>query len=427
MNTENTKGQLAADRAKRAAERKKQAENQAERETKIAEGLKRSNGKRHTYAPLAPAGRYDFALNIATHRFSTEIQSALHKSEKLLKSGSLFETPIKQLDTFCKEIYGLGYLDKASSWKPSGKGAKTHLHSLIEHMLVTYKVPEFMYAAFRETETLLAQKQIKLFYRLTSGESLNKLVGTEDFPPPFTRKMCHELNTLGLSNFSVPQAVRHVQGTTFNGDKRLVNALLRANALSRTVHNPPNIEALWQSVIQWFCVHAQFFNPNMVNPVVDYLAVRIRDQTFSMKGRTPNSIMRDMNEWHKQLGQGDIYAHEYSPSGLKSGQWQSHFPGSEMIEYTWTLNEILSGKGLADEGRSLHHCVASYGNMVANGSVSIWSMKRNGERHATIEVHNAHRQINQARGSCNRSLNNDEKKYLKLWAQDNNLEFGSYL
>ena len=74
---------------------------------------------------------------------------------------------------------------------------------------------------------------------------------------------------------------------------------------------------------------------------------------------------------------------------------------------SWTIEEILNGQDLAEEGKAMHHCVATYKSSCVNGHKSIWSMKieylssKISRRVTTIELVNRTRYIRQARGRNN--------------------------
>ena len=51
----------------------------------------------------------------------------------------------------------------------------------------------------------------------------------------------------------------------------------------------------------------------------------------------------------------------------------------------------------------MHHCVGTYGDRVQRGNLYIYSIRRNGERVATLALgrHNGRVHLEQIRGSCN--------------------------
>lgn len=86
---------------------------------------------------------------------------------------------------------------------------------------------------------------------------------------------------------------------------------------------------------------------------------------------------------------------------------------------------------LDDEGRELHHCVASYKNDVANGNTIIVFLRKSNELNTpwyTIEVYRD--KIRQAHSYCNSDISEDENhtqiiNFLKLWAKNKKLDVKS--
>jgi hypothetical protein len=76
------------------------------------------------------------------------------------------------------------------------------------------------------------------------------------------------------------------------------------------------------------------------------------------------------------------------------------------------MREILTGAGLVLEGRPRGHCVASYRSLIADQTVSIWSLTCDGQRRLTIEVRNRTRLVWQARGRSNRMPKPIEARYV---------------
>lgn len=95
-------------------------------------------------------------------------------------------------------------------------------------------------------------------------------------------------------------------------------------------------------------------------------------------------------------------------------------------EYKWGKYQIVAPtktKDIRDEGCTLNHCVASYIDRVLDGNTQILFMRENSEESlVTIEVRS--NSIVQARGYSNRSLNNQEAKWLETYAKAKNLSYG---
>jgi hypothetical protein len=101
---------------------------------------------------------------------------------------------------------------------------------------------------------------------------------------------------------------------------------------------------------------------------------------------------------------------------------------------TWTINEITTGKLLYEEGKDMHNCVFSYLQSCISGHCTIFSVKVNDKRMATLEIstNNSEFQLVQAREKMNASIKNEEiKKIILIWLKENNINiqeniFGEY-
>lgn len=304
-------------------------------------------------------------------------------------------------------------------WVPRGKGKMTQFISLAEHTLALYPMPKFIWSVFWDENK---EKLIPIVERICGGESLAKMCKAGDFPLPLTKKQCHAL-LLSPADRSFMKALRQIQVENHGGDIRLFQAWVARDVGCR-LHDA-ELEAFWDSVLAWFCKNPML-DLSQLGPLLDYIQYRRnQDVTFSMKGRSVLAMLRGMAEWHGELIKKKSFEeHNYKPSGFKPGIWEKKWRDKTGCHHyeVWNIDEILTSKDLHKEGSTHKHCVASYGHSIANGSVSIWSMSRNGEKLITIELRNTSRKIVQARGHYNRMYNNEEYKYMLEWAQDNALQ-----
>jgi hypothetical protein len=140
---------------------------------------------------------------------------------------------------------------------------------------------------------------------------------------------------------------------------------------------------------------------------------------FSMKGRTVQSMLRLMQDWHRSLGVGSATL-SWKRSPFEP--WQLEEPGRDESETPkrWQMMELTNSAQLRSEGAALHHCVASYANHCYRGSSSIWSLRFwQGEKvhHVlTVEVDPKKRAVIQARGRANRTASGKSLRLLRGWA-----------
>jgi hypothetical protein len=325
------------------------------------------------------------------------------------------------------------------TWEPAGKGKESQYRSLIKHLFCKYPLPAFLYRVFMQGDQRLpAGKDIsdlELFAALGSGASLYKLVQSGEVRVPLTRKMCH-LFLQAPEDFDIVPAFRRAQILGLGGENRLVRAI-RISKLGEAVYTKDE-EIFWETVLQWL-VNNPMLDMAQVSPLIDYFQFKFQDEkaknlAYSIKGRTPVSVMRDMTGWHAHLGKTkDIKGDIYKPSGFKAGSWPAVMM-NDSRKMLVTMQEILTGTALAAEGRAQSHCVYSYGSSCLAGTISIWSLGQQfapedipvGERKrlVTIEVGRQARQIRQVRGKCNRRPTPNERNWIKRWANENLLTIG---
>lgn len=313
-----------------------------------------------------------------------------------------------------------------AEWRPSGKGRDALFRSLGEHLLAKYRVPALFWSAFFDVE---ADKLVPLVVHVALGHSLYEFVKTARFGAPLTRRMCHELLTMP-SRWSLLHAIRRVEVNAVGGNDRLFQAWMGTRE-ARTLGGRVE-EAFWMTVLEWLA-KAPMLDPSRVGPLVDYIANRRRqDHDFSMSGRSILALTRAMNEWHRELATFRIVrGTSFDPSGFRAFELDRSMRGGDggVARRIWRVEEVLSTKELAAEGRRMNHCVYSYAWSIEKKQTSIWSMTmEDGQGETgrwamlTVEVRNESRRIVQARGRFNRPASSEEHAVLMAWAGANGLE-----
>lgn len=308
------------------------------------------------------------------------------------------------------------------TWKVQGKGKRTTFRSLVNHLLVAYRMPPFLYTAFEGFWPQI-EKSAALFAFLAKGGSVAKAVEEQLIPVPLTKRMCHEFMQ-AREGTPILQAVRRAQVKCYGGSGVFADTVADS-CLGQSYYPHEDFIA---SVLQWFCGQGMIHG-NHFGPMIDYLLhMRRNDPTYSLRGRTFQSVQRHMETWHRELGRGRFtwgwnpVSKDLPKSGFKSAVWErsKQLPSGDKIPVKWGMEEILTVDDLQEEGRRMRHCVVSYGPRIERGVVSIWSLWNDDGgvgKCLTVEVSNAQRTIVQARGSCNRRPTPEEDRVLFLWAQ----------
>jgi hypothetical protein len=340
------------------------------------------------------------------------------------------------------------WLRPPHAWTPDSQSARRQFSALARHLLARYEVPSFMDACWFLGGGERASRRQDWFLHIASGRNIR----TADIPLRLTKRAAH-LFLQAPRDLPIEAALRWAQARALGGDEPLARALL-ATRLAELQEDEP----FWQSVI-FFFINNPMLDFGRIGAIVDYVHSRrfvaaeitgpngepagmaIPEPGFSMKGRTGIALLRRVEEWHRELARESKRAPlEWPPSGIGGFAWSYRDTGAK-LDVTWTIDEILSSRGLQEEGKDMRHCVASYASACARGSSSIWTLQvQEGagaprRRVMTIELQNARRTISQARGRCNKTPG-EKRASVRLshapdivrhWAEQQKLTVPAYL
>lgn len=312
------------------------------------------------------------------------------------------------LDTLLNfAIHSSAWRREPESWRPSGADPQQWVGALADHLFADYPPPRFLLAAWLLGQTPQAEAYRRWWIHLSQGGKLEQIA----FPLPMTHKAAHYF-LLAPDTFSIPAALRYGQIRALNGS----DALARAVAES-FLSDLQTDESFWLTILQFFINHPQL-PASQFGPVADF--VRFRrfgtgkgdgpEPNFSMKGRTPDALLKRLTEWHEELAKlGKKGRQTWAPSGIQPLD-RSEPDSLSSARCRWQIVEITETLALAEEGREMRHCVRTYQDACIQGRTSIWSLRLNlsdnpqMRRLFTIEVNNHRRAIVQVRAKCNQTL-----------------------
>ncbi len=331
------------------------------------------------------------------------------------------------------------WLRPIENWKPRSHSVRRQFASLLRHLFVQYNdMPLFFDSVWFDAHTKMAADRRKWYLHVGRGQNIRHC----KLPITFTKKMAYHFMR-APDNLSFEQALRWGQVHGLGGNERLAQSIMG----TRLIQNFDNDE-FWVTVIRWFASHPMLDRAH-VSPVIDYLhnqrfvsahvfvAPGQREETpppqpnMAMKGRSPESILRQVNKWHHSLERNNTHqVSQWASSGIEEFEYLEGSQKNGSLK-CWTIRELLSSKSLVAEGRQLKHCVATYAPSCANGYTSIWTMELESfEGHrkvVTIEIRNNVRLICQIRGKANRLPSDKEKNIINRWATKVGLKMASYL
>jgi hypothetical protein len=318
------------------------------------------------------------------------------------------------------------YVRTIEDWTGSSASWRGGANSLAQHLLSEYRIPAFLSAAWFATHDRYAEAKRRWFVAHAVGASFRSLT----LPIRLTRRMEHIL--LGSrDHFGIEYALRRAELLGLGADQQLTDAVLA----TRSALDLDNGE-FWRTVWLFLIANSGSIDGTQVGPIIDFVhAIRhecvavdtaerivLREPPqppFSLKGRTARSVLRLMDEWHRELGlvTGGL---RWEPSHLRPMVLETPQEDPSAPPVLWELTELTNSAQLRAEGVALQHCVASYSHSCWRGASRIWSLRRRRDSDVrsivTVEVDPAKRTIVQARGFRNRRATGKALQLVQAWA-----------
>lgn len=323
-----------------------------------------------------------------------------------------------------------GWVRPPDAWVPPEGDAERQFGSLIRHLFALYDVPRFLDTAWTEGLTPDGVKYQGWFMHVAAGRNPRT---ARDLPFPMTKRMAHHF-LRAPDDLGIMTAIRYGQVTSLGGDERLARSLVGTRLVTDFREHE-----FWTTVIRWFIAHPAV-SPVDHGPIIDFLneqrfvpsvpnpTTRLRGQPrqtllvppqphLSMKGRTPEAMLRAVEQWHRRLGSQRMAFSEWKPSGIVP---LVIVVGEGADRRVFETTELICTEELQQEGQAMRHCIASYWRQCESGQTSVWSMTVEDasgrvERLLTLEVRNGQKQVVQARGDSNRMPTASELRVLDRW------------
>lgn len=348
-------------------------------------------------------------------------------------------------------------------WKKPSRNPYKQIESLISHLFCKYKVPKFLFKVFYDfsNTSLYTNLGFKWFLHLGNGKSARELPGIEF---GLTKKIAHYLIN-APETLTIRQAVIYAISKNAGASPRLQRYLyarvLEENILStlRTTRKgfPDDYfeQKFWVSVIEYFCKQGMF-DYEIIDHLLDYIKhIKFGNRNngekpdFEIKRKSLQTLINDAEKWTDQMNRMAIAARRemgnipglprrsttnttqtlnYKWEGMGIRPYQFSKKGKERRDFTYTINEILNGKDLLEEGRIMRHCVFSYAGSCMSKKCSIFSLKDNiNGSLVTLEVTRSDKKLVQAKSKGNRPPTSEEITIIKNWASINNIQLSEYL
>ena len=305
------------------------------------------------------------------------------------------------------------WLKNILKWVPVSRDANTQVKELATYLFCKYPVPDFLYKTLYETRNT---QHVNWLVHLGNGGRVKDL---KQIPIPFTQKMGHYFLQAN-PEFTIIEALRWAQVKGLNGQDKLAEKI----AYSWMGSKPYEHEVFWESFLQ-LLVNGGMFNLEKVTELIDFVREEKRaNVAYVLKGRTLSSLMRQSDKWHNKFGH------------FKENQaWNScGISGFELARKNEqiVLHQLTESKWLAQEGKTMKHCVGSYAFYCAKGKSAIFSVRKYADgvlldTLATIEVNIALQRIVQAKAKMNKMISDEARKVMELWAAKELLAISPHL
>jgi len=379
--------------------------------------LQADRAVKRAFAALGAAERSSFDELLAVVRTRTNIR--------------ICPTVLEALRNIAR--FGPNYVRPLPEWRGDHDSIYPVIDSLAQHLLAVHRVPRFLASVWYGDANGWADAKRRWFIAHASGMRFRDL----DLPVSMSRQM-ESLFLRSPDHLSVEAAMRRAELLWLGGKDDLVKAVL-ATRLGSDLANGP----FWRTVMQFFVRWSDRLDPGAVGPIVDFVQyvrhehievttdegvhlVDPPDPCFSIKGRSPASMQRLVEAWHRGLGVQPTSALSWSRSRLRPLTFQEPPFEPDRPPVRWQLVELTSTSELQAEGKALRHCVASYARLCLWKRSQIWSLRRSKDSStfrsvATIEIDPKARAIIQARGLRNRAMSSRARELMLLWARRENI------
>jgi hypothetical protein len=333
--------------------------------------------------------------------------------------------------------HSLGWIRAVGDWKPQTHNTRRQFSSLARHLFAEWPVPAFADSAWFLGNGKEAVRQQEWFLHIGKGHNIR----TADLPLAYTKRMAHYFMQ-APPDLTVESALRWGQIHGLGGTARLVSAIVGTRLGSSFLDDD-----FWATVLQFFIANPMLDLAH-VGPIVDYIHLqRFTSQdvfvapgvvehrgppqpNFTMKGRTPASLLRQVAAWHRTLTKTEQPQAQWPRSGIDNFEFVEGGERGGNLKI-WTITELLSTKALIAEGRAMKHCVATYAQSAASGARSIWTLEvetfEGRSKVLTVEVQNGARLVCQARGKCNMLPGEKHRAILRRWAEQAGLTLAKYV
>lgn len=368
--------------------------------------------------------------------------------DDILDASTITETSGSTLNALLYVVrYRRMWVRDLDTWKPRSRSPRKQFAALLRHLFARYDdLPAFFDAAWFASNGAAAANRRRWYIDVAAGGNIRHC----NLPIKYTKRMAHYFMR-SPNTVTIDQAVRWGQVRGLGGSERLSKSVI-STRLGDDFAN----DDFWITVLRWL-IDQPMLDPIHVGPIIDFIHHQrfvpvhalihaddaralddpgvAREPNFTMRGRTPETLLRQVDRWHNRLATDNRHqARSWTRSPIGEFQLIEGATDSESLgdnACLWTIRELLSTSSLVAEGRSLRHCVASYANSCAHRLTSIWTLEKETnhgiQKLLTVEVNPRTKAIIQVRGRNNRLATQQEQGILRRWASKAGLKITAHM
>ncbi|MCA9017980.1 MAG: hypothetical protein KDA77_21835, partial [Planctomycetaceae bacterium] len=239
-------------------------------------------------------------LQLVSHIHCRQAKFFIHSSANHDWDYSQEQRYLKALVFIASEARS--WIRPIKAWRPVGSNARRQFSSLLRHLFVEYQMPLFFDSVWLNNWAPVCYNWREWYLDVGRGQNICHC----RLPIPYTKKMAHHFMR-APQDLTFLQALRWGQILGMGGDARLARSILA----SRIGVGFPRDE-FWSTAIQWL-IHHPGLDRTQIGLFVDYFIIQrygvspdefdedsMPVNSYSLKGRTFSSLLRDVTEWHRE-------------------------------------------------------------------------------------------------------------------------------
>lgn len=308
------------------------------------------------------------------------------------------------------------WLRSPATWCPREPAS---FASLVEHLLLAYPAPRFLYAAALDLRHVAELRWMAYLIALGQGGSVRRLaeLGRERWPDewaviPHKLVAClgrvHEQHS-PRSGLMEAEVLR-VGGSAIE-HRRLCSDHSFAFDPTAAEKTPEEL-GFWRTTVEWLTRHREQLTDDDATVILAWARhMQIEQQRigepFRWRGRTAASALREATAYRDSLQR-----HRWNRLSWRHHGWD--WQGSHG-DLGCSIHELIDSAQLHDESQAMSHCVYSYAHACWSGRTAIFSLRQDGRRRVTIELNLASKRVVQAKRAYNQEPSALEWAVIQRW------------